>query len=83
MAQKPSQTKDLTACKGHPVPTIQRWNAGIGMETKEECDILSAILLSFKEKVDERLRIMLNRLPGDRMEGWKELARILLFRQYS
>ena len=71
MTQKASQTEDLTACTGHPVPTMKSWDAGIGLETKEECDILSTLLTSFKEKVDERLRIMLNRLPGKNSPIWK------------
>ena len=56
MTQKPSQTKDLTACTGNPVPTDKSWDAGDGLETKEERDILSDhSSISFKEEVDESL----------------------------
>ena len=57
MTQKPSQTEDLTACTGYPAPTIKSWDAGIGLETKKECDILSAHSMSSQEEVDEWLRI--------------------------
>ena len=67
MTQKPSQTEDLTACTVYP--TTKSWDAGSGLETKEECDILSARSISFKEKVYERLRIILNFLPDDVKEG--------------
>ena len=60
MTRKASQTEDLTACTGHPVPTIKSWDADSGLETKEECDILCARSIPFKEKVDERLRTILN-----------------------
>ena len=69
MTQKPSQTEDLTACTGYPAPTIKSWDAGIGLETKKECDILSAHSMSSQEEVDEWLRIILNSHPGDKMEG--------------
>ena len=39
-----------------------------GLETKEECNVLSARSISFKEKVDERLRAMLNCHPGKEMK---------------
>ena len=68
ITQKPSQTEDLTACTGYPVPTFKSWDAGSGLETKEECDILSVFSISVKEKVDERLRIMLNCLRGKEMK---------------
>ena len=69
MTRKPSQTEDLTACTGYPVPTIKSWDAGRGLETEEECDILCARSIPFKEQVDERLRFFLNRPPDDKIEG--------------
>ena len=72
MTRKPSQTEDLTACMGYPVPTTKSWHAGSGLETKEECGILSARSISFIEKVDERLRIVLNCPPGEEMKGIDE-----------
>ena len=70
MTREPSHTaENPTTCTGRPVPTVESWDAGSGVETKEECDILSAHSISFKEKVDERLRIILNRSIGDKMEG--------------
>ena len=69
MTQKPSQSEDLTACTFVPVPTVKSWDAGSGLETKEECDALSARSISFKENVEERLRIILDRPPGDKMGG--------------
>ena len=57
MTQKPSQTEDLTACTFDPVPTLKSWDAaGSGLETKEECDALSARSISFKEKVEESVK---------------------------
>ena len=69
MIQKPSQIEDLTACTVYPVPTTKSWDAGSGLETKEDCDILFPLPISFREKVDERLRVVLNRPPGDEKEG--------------
>ena len=80
MTQKPSQTEDLTACTGHPVPTIQSSNAGIGLETKEECDTLSTLLISLKEKWMRGCELCWIVFQPIR---WKELARILLFGKYS
>ena len=68
MTREPSQTEDPTACTGRLAPNVNNWDAGSGLETKE-CDILCARSISFKEKVDERLRLILNRLPGDEMKG--------------
>ena len=67
MTQKPSQTEYPTVCTGRLVPLVKSWDAGSGLEKKEECNF-SARSISFKEKVDERLRITLNRPPGDKME---------------
>ena len=72
MTRKPSQTEDLTACMGYPVLTTFSWHAGSGLETKEECGILSARSISFIEKVYERLRIVLNCPPGEEMKGIDE-----------
>ena len=38
MTREPSQTaENPTSCIGHPVPTIERWDAGNGLETKKDC----------------------------------------------
>ena len=69
LTREPSQTEDPTACTCRLAPIVNSWDAGSGLETKEECDILSARSISFKEKVNEGLRIILNRLPGKEMKG--------------
>ena len=48
--------------------TIKSRDIGVGLETREEYDILSARSISLKKKVDGKLRIFLNRLPGDEVE---------------
>ena len=38
MARELSQTSENpTACTGRPVPTIENWDAGNGLETKRDC----------------------------------------------
>ena len=39
----------------------------VDLETSREYNLLSAESVSFKERVNTRLRIMLNRLPRDKM----------------
>ena len=69
MTREPSQTtENPTTCRGRPVPTTKSWDAGSGLETKEECNILSARSISLKEKVNERLRIVLFCPPGKEMK---------------
>ena len=69
MTREPIQPEDPTACMGRFVRSIKSWDAGSDLETKEECNRLSARSISFKEKVDGRLRIILNCLPGKEMKG--------------
>ena len=65
MTRNPSQTEDLTGCTGHLVPTFL---LGCWQWLGDGYRIHSA-RISFKEQVDERLRIFLNRPPGDKIEG--------------
>ena len=51
------------------------------LEAKEECNVLSATSISFRERVSERLRAILGRPPGDEMEGIDKHS--LLFGEYS
>ena len=70
MTREPSQTaEEPTVCTGRLVPTIISWLAGSGLEAKEECYIPSAPSISFREKVDGRLRTMLNCPPSKEMKG--------------
>ena len=68
MTWTPSQTKNFKACPGYLVPIIKSLDTDIELEAKEECYILSVSSISFKGKVDERLRVILNRPPGDKRE---------------
>ena len=67
MTWEPSRTKNSKANTGHSV--IKNLVTDIDLEAKEECNILSVCSISFTEKVNKRLRAMLNRLPRDEMEG--------------
>ena len=69
MTRKPSQTKNFKACRVYLVPVTKSLDTDIGLEARKECNILSATSISFREKVDERLRVALNRPPDDKMEG--------------
>ena len=44
----------------------------IDLEATEECNILSAASTSFREKVNERVREILNRPPGDELEEFEK-----------
>ena len=79
MAWGLSRTKNSQASTGHPViknskastglPVIKNLVTDTDLEAIEECNILSAASISFRERVNERLRAILNRFPGDVMEG--------------
>ena len=43
-------------------------NDDVDVEATEECNILSAASISFREKVNERVRARRNRAPGDEVE---------------
>ena len=61
MTREPSKIiENLTTCTGRTVSTIKSWDAGSGLETKEECNILTARSISLEGKVDERVRTILN-----------------------
>ena len=53
---------------------IQNSVSVIDFEAKEECNILCVTSISFSERVKERLRTILNRLPGDEMEAGDKLS---------
>ena len=47
--------KNSKAYTGHTV--IKKWVTDIDLEAKEECNILSATSISFREKVNDRLQL--------------------------
>ena len=61
-----NRMQDSKVGTGEPVG----WDSviDVDLETSREYNLLSAESVSFKERVNTRLRIMLNRLPGDKMD---------------
>ena len=69
MTRKPSQTEDLTTCTGRPVFAIKSWDAGSGLETKEECDILSNRTIVSDTEQDEEEQLIDE--FEENQESWK------------
>ena len=66
VAWNSNQMKNSRASTARPVtenPVIR-----IDLETSRGYNILSAESVSFRKRVETRLRVMLNRPPGDKME---------------
>ena len=57
MTREPSQTtENPTTCTGRPVPTVDSWDAGNGLETKRDCGIIHhAIVCDSEEPLEETL----------------------------
>ena len=66
VARNSNQMKNSRANTGRPV--TQNPVTDIDLETSRGYNLLSAELVPLKEKVNARLRVMLNRPPGDKMD---------------
>ena len=67
VAWESNRIKNSQASTGHTV--VKKWSLTSIWRRKKNAIFLSVTSISFKKRVNERLRVMLNRLQRDKMEG--------------